>query len=368
MKRSSIVLVAIGLVAIAGGVGLALRTPIEKRYRNWKIQQEWEDLQRRDDQVLRDERSPPQSIYAALVRKGGVDRARITDPARLLQYAKSSEALVRAGAAIALGCHRTPEAEGALKTLLGDPDIRVRTHAIRGVSCIAEPGRLKLVQDLISQPNLAAELRVEALSTLWRVDPAAQTRAAVVDKLIDLAEKLGPTEVGMRAMGELAAAAPRDPRVHAVLLKTLQDPKLARMQPSAIRILALARHQGLMDRLSSLWKSPDPAVRLALIDAIHLGCPDDRWKLLDQWLGEEKLPGLRKAILRSAGQMPGPEALAAVGRWKASGKFTEATERSELSSSEAQAGRPAAVDPCIQRRRVPPSLSAPSTSSAPKSH
>lgn len=370
MKRSPVLLIALVLVAVLGGAGLAFRTTLEKRYRTWKIQREWEELQRRDEEVLRDDRSPPQALYAALVRKGGMDRARASDPARLIQFARATDPLVRAGAAIALGCHQSPEAEAALKTLMSDPEVRVRSHAIRGVSCVSDPARLKWIQEFVAQSGLSDELRVEALSALWRVDTSAQSRAAVVDKLIALAEKAGANEVGLRALGELSAAAPRDARVHALLLKGLQDPKLTRMHPTAIRILALARHPGLMDRIVSLWKSTDPGIRLALVDAIHLGCPDERWKLLDQWLAEEKVPMVRRAILRSPGQMPGAEALAALARWKESGRISDPAERSELSSAESQAGRSGAIDACIQRRKVQPTVPAPgaASGSAPKNH
>jgi hypothetical protein len=376
-----------------------------------------------------------EAVYAALVRTGNAGLSwelltrllPATESALPLVRAGLAVAL---GCA-----RMDPEArfQAAVRKLLNDGEALVRAHALRGVSCLVDEERKTWVRERLAIPGLSERERALAFTALYRLETTSDGQAAVLGTLRSWArrEKNSSAELAHWALIELMELAPGTTETAELMRSKLElllagraaeqpqepvrgrergrvaesrreapgsgsgqgvsgpDGELERLRglfPTMVRHLAAIRDPWLLGRLDALmraarglrWQSRQDSrdfdgrrLGLAVIDAIHLGCPLDRWTLLSAWLESEPDPELREALLREPARMPSSDALALLRSWKANrqggkGQASDpqrnpttapvgSAEKGELATLEAVLAQveadadSAQLDPCLRR-------------------
>lgn len=247
-----------------------------------------EDLLRADRANLNRKGALDGEVYGALVRL-----AQRQDPAAreaALARKEDPSPLIRSGVAQALGYFDDEEAFATVRGLLSDPQVSVRLQAIQGLTHRPGERRKAAARDLLARANVTSEERVAVAAAVLALQPSADERDQAIGALVHLtAEPVAKQDprVALSAAIAMVSSAPTDARVEDALRGFLKNGTVPGVHDVAIRHLASARDPWLRANYRKLEAEPSPGVRLALIQSLHIACPEDRWQTLD-WLLAQK--------------------------------------------------------------------------------
>lgn len=265
------------------------------------------ERERQDQRILEEHRSQPEAeVYAALVRLGKAQDPQARTLA--LKLASSDRALLRAGAATALGNFEDPVIRGKLQSLVEDSDERVRDQAILALGAQAGAERLSFLEGLLSKNGFPVAGRVAASAAIYRIaDGAVRERA--LSELIKIARQgaggVPENGVELKALHHASALAARDSRVLELLRQMILKGKNPALSANAIRHLSVVGDAWLGKNLVKLIQERNAAkksdeneisdVGSALMAAFRFVCVPDRARRLEE-LAEKKIPRAKEEL------------------------------------------------------------------------
>lgn len=329
MKQKILIVVFIGaLTAIAGFLIFNKSKPNDLPPELEHIMTE-EEQRQKDLDVLQSGTGRPHEIYGAMIRLAQKQEEIARKEA--LKRASDESQFLRGGAAQALGYFSDSEAQAALKKLLSDPDKSVRHFAIQGLGTrtdsLGESDLLKLLEG----SNQDDETKVVIYSSLLKAASTQQRKDAAVSNLLKIAYS-GEGEAATAAAQKLVSQVPENPQVVDLIRKKISESKNEKVMASGIRYLSSKNDPWIRDALNRLVGHPSPMVRSAVIQSLHRVCPPDRWKMLDQFLQNEKEEPVLKLVLEEPMFLLGEPAVEFLKKALASPKLTEGLKKTAQDS------------------------------------
>jgi hypothetical protein len=267
-----------------------------------------------------------------------------------IKRAKSESAMIRQGVANALGYFEDDESFTTLKSLLGDKEQPVRVHAIYGLGHKRNKNREDLLQELLKKKDLAGEERIAVISSLLRVVNSPELRNEAVGTLLSLAKDTKNPTLSDHAVRMAVSMAPRDQRVTEMLRGMLNDKPSLSVEATAVRHLATTKDPWVRKHLRQFAESKSPQTRLAVVQSLHVACPDDRWSLLEKIVQSESDRSVLSAALRAPGYMPGDAAKSFMERVTRTVKLEGDAANVAKNTSDKLKGP--GVDPCQAQKKL----------------
>lgn len=246
----------------------------------------------------------PHQKYGAMIRlaQRHEDAAR----AEALRQVTSPNALLRGGAAQALGYFDDAPSLEALKNLLNDKEKSVRLFAIQGLGHSTESLREQELLAVLENPNLDLEMQVEVDASLLNASKGQNQEA--ITRLLETA-RAGDGPANTEAAQRLVTLVPDDPRVLDMIRRKISAAKNERITALGTRYLSSRTDPWIRDVLKILSTHPSPSVRAAVIQSLHRVCPADRWAILDEFLASEQDEPTMKLVLEEPRYLRGKPAV-----------------------------------------------------------
>lgn len=239
-----------------------------------------------DYQILDHENSgtPPERIALALLRLNGVRSPEGKREA--IRRQNDSRPVIRKAVAESLAVTESDlEVVRAQSALLSDPDREVRFAALRGLAFSTEPGRNRLLESKLADPNAEPLERLTAHAGLSRSGGVDAVRRHVSAFRAELEDSVGKPHFA-DALRILVRLSPDDPgciRMGERFFSAGEVPEA--LLPEMYLFLVRRSPVFVSARVMTDIRSPVLPLRNAVINSLSTLCPQDRWKAL-QWVVE----------------------------------------------------------------------------------
>lgn len=330
-KRSLILFFILGTLLV-GGYGI-WRIIGNSRLKNANLileQQVEYDLK-----ILSQSDSSDAITSGALVRLG-----KLGYPAALkaaLAKSKSKSPMIRLSCANALGYFETPDSLKALSQLITDEEKRVRIQAIRGLSLRRSAARNKILQNALMTSLLSNDEEKQALYlSLGEITSDPKVKENSIQELLKLSKEGFDGNLAIQATMHLISLVPEHKDVLEMLRKTLRAGGQPIIQAVAVRHLSYYKDPWLKKNLELIRNNQSVDVRMALVQSIHVLCPERRWELLESILKEDDDPNLRRKTIEEIAQLPKMKAKELLNKLQAKGSkiLKEASEMASVKKVE----------------------------------
>ncbi|MEQ1877438.1 MAG: HEAT repeat domain-containing protein [Bdellovibrionia bacterium] len=280
--RKLYLLAALLLVAAGAAIYLALKGPADG------VAESLGDLE-----VLASGRGTPEQIYGAMIRQG--EKLEELALKAALEHSESETPLLRDGSAKALGYFNDEAAFERLKAMVDDRDHSVRLAAISGLGRRQDSKRVDELKKLAARSDFDDRMRVAVYFNLYQADSSAEGKAETVSKLIEFGDGANAV-VALEAVAALTTLEPEKPAVLDLLRRKVGAANQEGALAVSIRHLATREDTWIRQYLGRLSLYASPKVKIAVIQALHRVCPDDRWSIIEDFLGAE----VPEEVLRTA--------------------------------------------------------------------
>ena len=300
-----------------------------------------------DRKNLSDPKATDAEIFGALVRLA--QKNEVIAKTEALQRKGNASATVREGCAAALGYFEEPATVSTLIDFLKDKEPKVRVRAIEALSSHWSEVRQAALEGFLKTGALPVPEKIALYTGLAKMSPNSRSRAEAMENLLKIArggqDISGP--YADLATSYLLSLSPTDEAVLDLLRDIVKKGVRTQNIPIAVRHLSAAGDSWIRGNLGLLAKNPNDQVRLAAIQSLHLGCPNDRWDILRAVLSTERDLGVLRAAIAELTIMPGDTAKNLAIEMPEHRKF-DSDESIALRRAVAELTGNKGVDPCLR--------------------
>ena len=320
MTKSNFAFVAavFGIFVFFGGCNKSSETASQNETSSPKVDPQIQELARDDHAALKDSRAPDSFIFGAMIRLAQQKDALAHSAA--IDHKNDAHALVRQGAATALGYFDDQTSTDALFSLVDDVEPLVKNAAIRSLGTSQVAVRSAKIDSLLLS-TYDETARIALLSAKYGAATKSEGKQKALQDLIAMASKSKNLSTAQIAATSAATLAPSSPLVVEMYRKALTA-KNTNLIPAAIRHLSAIHDGPGIETMIPFATDPNSEIRRSLLQSLSLSCSRKRWLVIEDRVYNEPDPTLVKLSYQALLSMRGPEAQALVDRLSQERKFS----------------------------------------------